>query len=340
MKVSLLGYGLAGEAFHAPLIHVTGGLELATIVTGNPERAARAAERYPNAVVTADSDAAWAADLVVVATPNRFHASYAHEALARGVAAVIDKPLAPTLHDVDVLLADAASLGGKLTVFQNRRWDGDFQTARRLIGDGTLGEITRFFSRAERFRPEIKDAWREAADPRDGGGQLLDWGSHLVDQALLLLGPARSVYAEIAAVRPAAQTDDDVFVIIEHDGGARSHLSMGAVAAVPTARMAINGTLGGLEVRDTDVQEAQLRAGLTPASDSYGLNPPGVLYSAGKPAEQPIERGAYQQFYARVPAWLAGSAPAPVDPADSHAVFTVLEAARTSAASSAVVTLS
>ncbi|MDO9355489.1 MAG: Gfo/Idh/MocA family oxidoreductase, partial [Solirubrobacteraceae bacterium] len=197
MRVALLGYGLAGEAFHAPFIAATAGLELATIVTGNAERAAAAAQRYPEATITADAAQAWDADVVVVATPNRFHVSYAHEAIARGVPVIVDKPLATSLHEVEVLLADLDAAGAKLTVFQNRRWDGDFLTAKRLIDSGALGTVIRLTSRFIRFRPQIKDGWREGGDPRDGGGQLLDLGPLLIDPALLLLGPARSVYAEI-----------------------------------------------------------------------------------------------------------------------------------------------
>ncbi len=340
MRVALLGYGLAGEVFHAPLIAATPGLELATIVTGNAERAARATSTYPGTLVTPDSDQAWAADVVVVATPNRFHASYAHEAIARGVPVVIDKPLATSGHEVDVLLADAAAAGAKVTVFQNRRWDGDFLTARALVEAGTLGEVTRLTSRFERFRPQIKDGWREGGDPRDGGGQLLDLGAHLIDQALVLLGPAASVYAEIDGRRPAAQTEDDVFVAISHASGARSHLSMGAVHPVPADRLALSGTAAGFSVADLDVQESQLRAGLSPLDPSFGANPPGAFHDETGHHEHTLIAGDYLAFYDGVREWLTGGAAPPVDPEDSRAVFAVIEAARTSARCADVVAVS
>lgn len=339
MKVALLGFGLAGESFHAPFIAATPGLELTTIITGNAERGARAALHYPGALVTDDADHAWRADLVVIATPNRFHGSYAHEAIARGVPAVVDKPLATSAHEVEVLLADAAAQQGRLTVFQNRRWDGDFLTAQALIQDGALGTLTRFTSRFERFRPEIKPGWREGGDPRDGGGTLLDLGSHLIDQAIVLLGPVQSVYAEIGQHRPGAEADDDVFLALLHECGVRSHLSMSALAPVPRARMELAGTLGGFVSHDLDRQEAQLRAGLGPGAPSFGLNPPGELRTATGIAPQPVERGDYGAFYRSVPAWLAGEAPPPVDPADSRAVFAVIDAARRSAAGQTVVAL-
>lgn len=340
MKVALLGYGLAGEVFHAPLITATPGLELATIVTSDVERAGRAAVAHPVATVTDDSDAVWDADVVVVATPNRFHASYAHEAIARGVPVVIDKPLATSAHEVDVLLDDAAAANAKVTVFQNRRWDGDFLTARALVHAGNLGEVTRLTSRFERFRPQIKDGWREGGDPRDGGGQLLDLGAHLIDQALLLLGPAATVYAEIDQRRSGAQTEDDVFLAITHASGARSHLSMGAIHPVPADRLALSGTHAGFSVADLDVQESQLRAGLSPLDPGFGANPPGAFHDESGHHEHTLEPGNYRAFYEGVRAWLAGDAPPPVDPEDSRAVFAVIEAARTSARCADVVAVS
>ncbi len=339
MEVALLGYGLAGEVFHAPLIAATPGLNLATIVTGNAERAARARSAHPGATVTGNSHDAWLADLVVVATPNRFHASYAREAFARGVPVVVDKPLATSAHEVHALLDDAAAADAKLTVFQNRRWDGDFLTARALVEAGTLGSVTRLTSRFERFRPQIKDGWREAGDPRDGGGQLLDLGAHLIDQALLLLGPATSVYTELDRRRPGAATEDDVFVAITHASGARSHLSMGAVSPVPADRLALSGTAAGFSVRDLDVQEAQLRTGMAPADAAFGANPPGQLHDESGSRAHSLRRGDYLAFYAGVRDWLEHAAPPPVDPDDSRAVFAVIEAARRSARLAAVVAI-
>ncbi len=339
MRVSLIGYGLAGESFHAPFIAQTEGLELATIVTGDTDRAARASAAHPSALVTADAARAWDADVVVIATPNRFHVSYAHEGLARGVPVIVDKPLATSLHEVEVLLADLEATRGKLSVFQNRRWDGDFLTAQRLVRDGTLGPLIRFTSRFVRFRPAVSDGWREGGDPRDGGGTLLDLGPHLIDQALVLLGPARSVYAEVGTHRQGAATDDDAFVVLEHASGARSHLFMSAIAPIPAPRMELTGASGGFVSSELDVQEAQLRAGLPTSSASFGLNPPGTLVSPTGTRAQPVEPGDYGAFYAAVPAWIEGTAAAPVDPADSRPVFAIIEAARRSSAAGAVVPL-
>src|SRR5215213_9827877 len=178
-RVGLVGYGLAGEFFHAPLVTATPGLELGSVV--------RSRGRIED--LWADHD------LVVVATPNRTHVAIAVAALEAGLPVVVDKPLAATVADGHRLQDAAESRGLMLAVFHNRRWDGDFLTVRRLIEDGALGAVTRFESRFERWRPEIRSgAWREREAPEDAGGVLFDLGSHLIDQALLLFGPAEEVY--------------------------------------------------------------------------------------------------------------------------------------------------
>jgi predicted dehydrogenase len=329
MRVAIVGFGLAGSVFHAPLIHATDGLEVAVIVTSDAARATQAREQYPYALVVESVDEAWPhADVMVVATPNRFHAPIALAAIGHGLPVVVDKPFAVSSAEAEQVL-DA---GGRVTVFQNRRWDGDFLTARRLVGDGTLGDVFRLDSRFERFRPQIKAGWREQGDPEEGGGQLFDLGSHLVDQAIVLFGAPLRVYAEIQTRRPGAEVDDDAFVALEHPGGVRSHLWMGAVAPLPGPRLAVSGLGGGFAVDGLDPQEAQLRDGLRPGDEGFGERPPGRLVTVtGDEVPQPIERGAYVEFYAGVRAWLADGAPPPVDPHDSLIVLRVLEAARRSA---------
>ncbi|HYH62838.1 MAG TPA: Gfo/Idh/MocA family oxidoreductase, partial [Solirubrobacterales bacterium] len=191
---ALIGYGLAGSAFHAPLIEATPGLEIASIVTSNPERAARAGARYPHANVVASVEDVWqqASDLdfVVVATANDSHASLARRAIEAGLATVVDKPLAPTAAEADELIGLAGAAGVLLTVYHQRRWDSDFLTLKRLIEGGELGDVYRFESRFERWRPEAPaGSWRFETPRERGGGVLLDLGSHLVDQALQLFGP-------------------------------------------------------------------------------------------------------------------------------------------------------
>ena len=261
-RVGIIGFGLSGRVFHAPLIEAVDGLELAAIVTGDPERRAQAAAAHPAARVVASVDELWGlVDLVVVAAPNRAHVGLARAAIDRGLAVVVDKPLAPSAGAAESLLA----AGGRLTVFQNRRWDGDFLTATRLVRDGTLGGVTRLESRYERFRPSVSlERWREQPDPAEGGGLLLDLGAHLVDQACRLFGPPVGVYAEIDIRRPGGQVEDDVFVALLHGGRERSHLWMSFDGAAGRPAPAHQRRGGGL--RDVRPGSTGGAAGGRPAS--------------------------------------------------------------------------
>jgi predicted dehydrogenase len=333
-RVAVIGFGLAGAVFHAPLVAATPGLEVAVVVTSNAERAARAQAEHPAATVTADVEAAWGCDLAVVAAANRAHVPLALAAIEQGVAVVVDKPLAPTAAEAQQVVDAATTAGVPLTVFHNRRWDGDFLTARRLVDEGALGPVTRFESRFERFRPAIKPGWREAGDPREGGGTLLDLGTHLVDQAHVLLGPPARVYAEVLTRRGDARVDDDVFVALEHASGARSHLWASAVAPLHGPRLGVSGLRAGFAVDGLDPQEPQLRDGLRPGDAGFGERPPGRLVGADGAREHAVEAGRYQGFYA---ALAAGQTP--VDAQDGVDVLRVLEAARRSSAAHEVVAL-
>jgi scyllo-inositol 2-dehydrogenase (NADP+) len=331
LRVGIVGFGLAGRVFHAPLIDAVDGLEVAGIVTGDAERAAQARSAYPRAAVVGELDALWGGiDALVVAAPNRAHVPIALAAVERGVAVVVDKPLAVTVADAERLLA----AGGAVTVFQNRRWDGDFLTVDKLIADGALGEVVRFESRFERFRAEVQgERWREAADAAEGGGLLLDLGTHLVDQARELFGQPVRVYAELDARRPGAHVEDDVFLALEHPGGTRSHLWMSSLAPLHGPRFRVSGARAGFATEGLDPQEPQLAAGRRPGDPDYGVGGDGVLVDdAGRHAMR-LERGRYQEFYVRVRDWLAADGPPPVDPADSLDALRVLEAARRSARS-------
>jgi scyllo-inositol 2-dehydrogenase (NADP+) len=231
---------------------------------------------------------------------------------------VVDKPLAPSVAEAEQLLA----AGGRVTVFQNRRWDGDFLTLRRVLGD--LGPVVRLESRFERFRPEVRaDAWRELPDAAEGGGLLLDLGAHLVDQARVLFGHPLRVYAEIGTRRPHARVDDDVFLALEHEDGVHAHLWMSATQPLFGPRFRVSGLRAGFASDGLDPQEAQLAAGLRPGDPGFGVMPP-------------LEPGRYVAFYEGVVAWLRDGAPPPVDPADALAGLRILEAARRSAANHTV----
>jgi predicted dehydrogenase len=333
LRVGLLGYGIAGAVFHAPLIAATPGLRLSAVVTANPERQAQVAADHPGTLVLDRAEQLWTEelDLVVVATPNRTHVPLATEALDAGFAVVVDKPFAPTAEEARKLAAHARELGLPLTVFHNRRWDNDFQTVRQLIDAGELGAVHRFESRFERWRPTPKTGWRELGDPAEAGGALYDLGSHLIDQALQLFGPVRSVYAELDRRRAGVQVDDDSFVALTHKSGVRSHLWMGALTAQLGPRMRVLGDKAGFTKYGLDGQEDALRAGNRPGGSDWGVEPLSLSGQLG--VDGSLQRitsvpGAYQDFYAGVRDAVRGEGHVPVTPEEAIAVLEVIEQAR------------
>ncbi len=338
-RVALLGFGLAGRSFHAPLIAVTDGLELAAIVTRNPRRREQAAAEHPDARLLDDPAASLAdCDLAVVATPNQTHEQLALAAIEAGVPVVVDKPAAVSAAGARRLADAAAAAGVPLAVFHNRRWDGDFRTVQGLLASGRLGAVSRFESRFERWRPAVAGGWRESGDA--AGGVLLDLGPHLVDQALALFGPVERVYAEVDARRPGAEVPDDVFLALEHVSGMRAHLAMGMLAGRPGPRFRVWGDRGMYLVEGLDVQEAALRGGERPGGPGWGGAPEatwGVVAAGPEERRVPTEPGRCPDFYAAMVDVLAGGAPVPVGIEDAIAGLDVLEAARRSAVDRAVV---
>jgi predicted dehydrogenase len=336
LRAAIIGYGLAGSIFHAPLIASTPGLCVATVVTGDPTRQERVRRDHPEANVLPRVDDLWERanehDLVVVAAPNSAHVPLASDALDAGLAVVVDKPLATTAADAAGLVEHARAKGRLLTVFQNRRWDSDHRTLRRLVSEGTLGDAMRYESRFERWRPQLRpDAWRETAAPAEGGGVLLDLGSHLVDQALSLFGPVVHVYGEIEA-RRGGVGDDDAFLALRHRSGTYSHLWMSVLAAAPGPRLRVLGTRAGYLVADVDGQEDALRSGLRPDGRSaWGVEPEhrwGRIVRGEHSEPVRSEPGDWPAFYSELERALREGGPPPVDPADAIATLEVLDAAR------------
>jgi predicted dehydrogenase len=336
--VGLLGYGRAGSVFHAPLIAASGDLELAAVVTHHPERRAELGARHPAATPLDSADELWARasdlDLAVIATPNRSHVPLARAALQAGLPVVVDKPMAASAAAARELAAEARGRGLLCTVFQNRRWDGDFLTLRRILGAGDLGAVRRFESRYERWVPVARAGWRELGEPAEAGGLLYDLGAHLIDQALLLFGPVAAVYAELDRRRAGAAVDDDAFVALTHASGVRSHLWMSKVTAQRGPRFRVLGDRAAFTKLGMDPQEAALTAGGVPGSPGWGEDRPerwGRLGIDGAEREVATEAGCYQRFYALLAAALRGEGPPPVAAEDAIAALDVIEAARRSA---------
>jgi predicted dehydrogenase len=340
LGAAVIGYGLAGEVFHAPLIDAQPRMRVAAVVTSSAERAERARAAYPGVRVVDTAEELFAdpggIDLAVIATPNRTHAALARQALTAGLAVVVDKPFALTADEAQEVIDVAEQARLPLTVFQNRRWDSDFLTLRALIEAGELGRVRRFESRFERWRPVTKGGWREVGEVADGAGILYDLGSHLVDQALTLFGPATEVYCELDRRRSDVQADDDAFIALTHDSGVRSHLWMSAVAPRLGPRMRVLGSERGFLTFGLDPQEDALRAGRRPDDGKpWGTVDPENWGTLGTPdATHPVPSapGNYPAFYAELAAALLDDAPVPVDPLDAVATLQVLEEARRSAA--------
>ncbi|HEX6873612.1 MAG TPA: Gfo/Idh/MocA family oxidoreductase [Micromonosporaceae bacterium] len=346
LRVAILGYGIGGRGFHAPLVRATPGLTVAAIVTSHPDRVRQAAAEHPDARIVADVDALFGqpdrVDLVVVATPNRTHVPIAMRAVGLGIPVVVDKPFAPTAAEATELIEAAAAAGVALTVFHNRRLDSDFRTVRAVLDSGRLGTVFRFESRFDRWRPRPKGTWRDAGAPAEAGGLLYDLGSHLIDQAVQLFGPVGQVYAELDQRRPGASVDDDIFLALRHRGGVRSHLWSSTLAATRNPRFRVLGDQAAFTKYGLDVQEAQILAGIRPGDRGWGVEPAadqGVLGVGEEVVRVPTETGCYQRFYEQMRDALHGAGPVPVDPADARHTAEVIDAARISAARQLVVPL-
>lgn len=341
-RVGLVGYGLGGARFHAPLIEATDGLELTAVVTSDAGRAAEASARHPGADVLGTVERlvelAPELDAVVVAAPNRHHVEVGRLFVGLGVPVVVDKPLAIDAQSAAALVAEAEASSVPLTVFQNRRWDGDFLTVRQLIGAGHLGKVVRFESRFDKWAPEPTGRVRESGDPFDGGGLLLDLGSHLIDQAIELFGPVETVIAQLEAV--VGEADDDDMLLLRHQSGVVSQLGMSVLGSMPVRRFTVTGSAGSYVKLGLDVQEEQLASGVLPGDPAWGVEEEarwGRLWTgAPEPEPVPTARGSYEKFYAGVRGMLDG-APPPVDPADAVRALAVIDAARLSSAEGRVV---
>jgi scyllo-inositol 2-dehydrogenase (NADP+) len=338
VRVAIIGYGLSGRFFHAPLIAATDGLELTRVVTSNPARHAQVAAEHPRAKVVASVQELWSGEppeVVVVASTNDSHVQLALAAIERRIPVVVDKPLAMTAPDAEALAIRAREAGVLLTVFQNRRWDSDQLTLRRLIAEEALGSIVRYESRFERWRPELDPSKpRENVAPEEGGGVLLDLGSHLVDQALTLFGPATRVYAEVAS-RRGALAEDDAFIALDHERGTISHLRVSAVTPSVGPRLRVQGATAGFLVSALDPQEAALRGGARPDMGAdWGVPPEwarGRLVAGEQSVPVPPEPGDWPRFYALLRDALVDGGPPPVDPVDAVQTLRVLDAARVAA---------
>lgn len=334
LNVALVGYGFVGKVFHAPLIANTPGLRLHTVVSSD---AAKVLTDHPGMHVVAEPEATFAdpdIDLVVVAAPNPVHAALASAALAQGKHVVVDKPFTVTLQQAQQVVADAERAGRIVSVFQNRRWDADFLTLRKLIAEGALGEVMEFHSHFDRYRPVVADRWRERDEP--GSGLWYDLGPHLLDQALQLFGMPEAVFADIALQRDGAMTADYFHVLLRYPK-LRVVLHAGSLVSGQALRFAVHGTRASYLKHGLDSQEDALRKGGIPGQAGWGMDPlPGGLSteSADGMKAEPMQGipGDYVRYYAAMRDAILHGGTAPVTPQQALEVMAMLEWALESSA--------
>lgn len=351
IRIVLFGFGLAGRVFHAPLITSVPELRLDGIVTSNEERAAQALAMVPGARIIESSEQALQQsgdfDLAIIAGANITHLPLALACLDAGLHVVIDKPVAPDAAAAEAIAQRAAQVGRLAIPFQNRRWDSDFLTLRRLVAEQPIGEVHRFESRIERMRLALKGNWRESAAPEEMGGVLLDFGAHLVDQAIELMGPVQAVSAVARSTRFPGASDDDTQFWLHHADGAVSVLVASQAAAFSVPRFTAFGTTGGVRIDACDTQEDALKAGRTPAQGPWGSEPASSVAEVRllqdgamrDVASMTLDAGRWDTFYPAVASAILGGTPPPVPFADAVQNMRVLDAARASAGSGATMRL-
>jgi len=331
INVGLVGYGFASKTFHMPLIRATEGLDLVAVSSSD---AAKVHADLPDVEVESKALALCERkdiDLVVIPTPNDTHFPLAKAALTAGKHVVVDKPFTVTLSEAKQLRTLATNKERMVSVFHNRRWDSDFLTIKALLEAGTLGRVTGFESHFDRFRPEVRDRWREKATP--GGGIWYDLGPHLLDQACELFGMPNAILLELAALREGAKADDDFLALLDYDGF-RVTLAAGTLVAEPTPRFRIHGTRGSFVKYGLDPQEDRLKAGESPAPQ-WGHDPQnGVLtLREGEGEDAPLVRhehatrpGDYLAYYQGIASAILEEGPLPVDIDDALRSMALLEA--------------
>ncbi|MEZ4605903.1 MAG: Gfo/Idh/MocA family oxidoreductase [Deinococcales bacterium] len=341
VRIGVVGFNKGGRYFHAPLIDAAKGCEVAAIVARSADRVAAAKKDYPDKPVFASISEMAKADVIdalVISTPLDTHLALARESLAFGLPTIIDKPFAPNASLARLLLEEAQAQKVLLSVYQNRRWDADYLTVKKLIASGQLGDIWLYESRMEQYCPPD-------GVPDSGGGVLLDFGSHVFDQTLHLLGPAEQIYAEVHPIPGREPLEDRFFASVLHKNGVRSHLTGDFnLQGSPAPRFRVTGSKGTFAIASDDGLTAVLLEGGRLAShpDRWGKVSErnwGRLESPEKSQVIASEDGAWPNYYEQFALAVRGLGPLPVDPWDSLAALSLLDAALQSVKTGQVIKL-
>lgn len=334
INVGLVGYGFSGAVFHAPIINRVQGLRLSKVVSTNAEKVT---QDNPHAAVVDNVNDLFndpSIDLVVISSPNTTHFPFAFEALQAGKHVVIEKPFVNVVSEGEVLLHLAKEKNLLLSVYHNRRWDGDFLTVQRLIESGDLGEIHTFESHFDRFVPVVSNNWREKDQP--GSGTLFDLGSHLIDQALVLFGTPQTIFADIGTQRNSAEADDYFHLLLKYEK-TRVILHSSMLMKQQGPRFQVHGTKGSFVKYGYDSQEDLLIKGVKPGDTAWGMEEPehyGVLTIEDRLSSERIietETGCYECFYKGIAESIHSGQPAPVRAEEATNTIRIIEAAKQSA---------
>ncbi len=335
VDVGLVGFGLGGRSFHAPVIQAVEGLRLAAIVQRTGDEAKKI---YPGARVLRSLEELLDIEtiqLVVISTPNQTHFPFAMSCLEAGRDVVVDKPFTNTVAEATELVRTAKKLGRVLTVYHDRRFDADFQALRKLLAGGELGKVVRFEAHYDRFRPKLKPgAWREIPGP--GSGILADLGPHLLDYALTLFGTPERVTADMRIEREGFVTDDAFDIWLHYPGPLVAILSASMLSAVPRARFEVLGTKGSYLKKKFDPLENELRVRVPGPGESWMLEKPEnfgevTLVDRDRVVVRKVESfGDWREFYANVRDCLLGRAKLLVTPEQALDVMIAMELARES----------
>jgi len=326
IRVGVIGFGFVSKTFHVPLLKATDGYRITAVSSSRPGDVSGV---LPDVEVVSDPKVLAMhpdIDLVVIASPNETHALLAEAAMGAGRNVVVDKPFTITVEEARHLATVAREKDVVLSVFQNRRWDSDFLTIQDAIHQDLLGKIVLFESRIDRYRPEVRDRWREVPGP--GAGLLYDLGPHLIDQTLVLFGIPDSVQATLAKQRRGARTDD-FFQLVLRYGEMVATLGAGSLVSGGSARFSVHGDRASVVKQKPDIQEDQLRAGVVPGSQEWGVDPDDAVLYEGTTGDTRVlktARGDQRGYYVALREALHRRAPNPVPPEQGATVMAIIEA--------------
>lgn len=330
LRAAIIGYGLAGRTFHSQLLKCA-GFEISGVMLASDQRKDQLKADFPNAVAVATIKEVIALqpDLVVVASPNSFHAPQAIELLKAKIPIVVDKPMALNAAQTQEIIKVSEQEGVPVTAFFNRRWDSDSLTIKKILSEGTLGNIFRFEARFERFRPlSNPDSWRERLTGAEGGGKLLDLQPHLLSTCIDFFGHGELQYASVRSIRELS--DDDSFLVLKHQNNVDSYLSTCEVMGTPGPRIRLTGDKGSLVIQGLDPQEAFLREGVSPENGKWAVDTrtPAFIHRGEEVTEYESVPGDYVQFYLQVKQALMTGSPMPVSTEDALYVAKIIDQAR------------